>query len=144
MSAHEAGYRLGYAAFPVILLAIAAFIGLAHGQEAPAAEIRRLAGCDRGDPARAQRAGHAVDEEAGGRVTHWRDAMSALRFRHSLAGIALFVAFALVLIFGTAAAFRGQSLSWATNLSGWLFAALLVVAVLHWAVIWLESRRKEG
>ncbi len=71
--------------------------------------------------------------------------MSALRFCLSLAGVALFVACALTLIFGAAAAaFGGQSLSWATNLGGWLFAALLLVLLLRWAVIWLESRRKEG
>ena len=71
--------------------------------------------------------------------------MSALRVSLSLAGYALIVACARVLILGTAAAaFGGQSLGWATNLGGWLFAALLVVAVLRWAVIWLESRRKEG
>jgi hypothetical protein len=33
MSAHEAGYRLGYAAFPVILLAIAAFVGWRMGRK---------------------------------------------------------------------------------------------------------------
>ncbi len=70
--------------------------------------------------------------------------MSALRFFLSLAGIALFVACALVLIFGAATAFGGQSLSWATNLSGWFFAALLIVAILRWAVIWLERREREG
>lgn len=69
--------------------------------------------------------------------------MSALRFSLSLAGIALFVACALVLIFGAAAAFGGQSLSWATNLGGWLFAALILVAMLRWAVIWLERRGRE-
>ncbi len=33
MSAREAGYRLGYAAFPVALLAIAAFIGWRMGKK---------------------------------------------------------------------------------------------------------------
>jgi hypothetical protein len=33
MSAHEAGRQLGYAAFPVILLAIAAFIGWRMGKK---------------------------------------------------------------------------------------------------------------
>jgi hypothetical protein len=33
MSAREAGYQLGYAAFPVILLAIAAFIGWRMGKK---------------------------------------------------------------------------------------------------------------
>jgi Mn2+/Fe2+ NRAMP family transporter len=71
--------------------------------------------------------------------------MSALRFSLSLAGIALFVACALVLIFGAAAAvFGGQSLSWATNLGGWLFAALILVEMLRWVVIWLERRGREG
>jgi hypothetical protein len=32
MSAREAGYQLGYAAFPVILLAIAAYVGLRMGK----------------------------------------------------------------------------------------------------------------
>ena len=33
MSAREAGYQLGYAAFPVILLAVAAFIGWRMGKK---------------------------------------------------------------------------------------------------------------
>jgi hypothetical protein len=71
--------------------------------------------------------------------------MGALRFCLSLAGIALFVACAVALLFGAAAAaFGGQSLSWATNLGGWLFAALVLVVMLRWAVIWLERRGREG
>jgi hypothetical protein len=33
MSAREAGYQLGYAAFPIVLLAIAAFIGWRMGRK---------------------------------------------------------------------------------------------------------------
>ena len=67
--------------------------------------------------------------------------MITLRFCLSLMGILLFVACALALILGAAAAAFGRlSFSWAASLGGWLFAALVLVWMLRWAVIRLDRR----